>query len=103
MFEYNLDSSVEITKYISSDKDIIIPELINGYEVKNIIKEISLLEPKFKFIEKNTLIFSSFTVLLLSPFLELVQIHLLNEPYLMKSYDNIFSFAFFLLTYFLYI
>ena len=28
----------------------------NGYEVKNIIKEISLLEPKFKFIEKNTLI-----------------------------------------------
>ncbi len=28
----------------------------NGYEVKNIIKEISLLEPKFKFIENNTLI-----------------------------------------------
>ena len=28
----------------------------NGCEVKNIIKEISLLEPKFKFIEKNTLI-----------------------------------------------
>ena len=28
----------------------------NGYEVNNIIKEISLLEPKFKFIENNTLI-----------------------------------------------
>ena len=28
----------------------------NGCVVKNIIKEISLLEPKFKFIEKNTLI-----------------------------------------------
>ena len=28
----------------------------NGYEVKNIIKEISLLEPKFQFIENNTLI-----------------------------------------------
>lgn len=27
----------------------------NGYEVKNIIKEISLLEPKFKFIENDTL------------------------------------------------
>lgn len=28
----------------------------NGYEVKNIIKEISLLEPTFKFLEKDTLI-----------------------------------------------
>ena len=28
----------------------------NGYDVKNIIKEISLLEPKFKFVENNTLI-----------------------------------------------
>lgn len=28
----------------------------NGYEVKNIIKEMSLLEPNFKFIENNTLI-----------------------------------------------
>ena len=28
----------------------------NGYEVKNIIKEISLLEPKYRFIDNNTLI-----------------------------------------------
>lgn len=28
----------------------------NGYDVKNIIKEISLLEPAFKFVENNTLI-----------------------------------------------
>lgn len=35
-FEYNIDKTIEITDYISSDKNIIIPETINGYEVTKI-------------------------------------------------------------------
>ena len=36
LFEYNIDKTIEITNYTSTDKNIIIPETINGYDVTKI-------------------------------------------------------------------
>lgn len=43
-FEYNIDNSIELTKYISSNKDIVIPETINGYEVTKISLDVKELD-----------------------------------------------------------